>query len=53
MADQFRQSFKPEFNIAKQLGCEIFRPQLALAQKLPLLRGRVRQTVSPINAIEF
>ena len=48
-ANQFRQAFKPELDIAKQLGREIFRPQLALAQKFPLLRRRVRHTVSPYH----
>jgi hypothetical protein len=38
-ADPFRQTFHPELDVAKQLGREIFRPQLALAQKFPLLRG--------------
>jgi hypothetical protein len=44
---QFRQAFKPELDVAKQLGREIFRPQLALAQIFPLLRGSVRKTVTP------
>jgi hypothetical protein len=26
-ADQFRQAFNPELDVAKQLGREIFRPQ--------------------------
>ena len=47
MLDQFRQTFKPELHVAKQLGREIFRPQLALPQVFPLLRRGVRQSVSP------
>jgi hypothetical protein len=27
--DQFRQTFKPKLDVAKQLGREIFRPELA------------------------
>ena len=49
MADQFRQTFNPELDIAKQLGREISRPQLALAQIFPLLRTRVRQTMTLIK----
>jgi hypothetical protein len=45
--DQFRQTFHPKLDIAKQLGCKIFRPQLALEQRFPLHRRRVRQTVTP------
>jgi len=37
--DQFRQTFKPELDVAKQLGREIFRPQLAFAQVFPLPGG--------------
>jgi hypothetical protein len=48
-ADQFGQAFHPELDGAKQLGREIFRPQLALAQIFPLLRRRVRRTVSPYD----
>jgi hypothetical protein len=44
--DQFRQTFKPELDIAKQLCREILRPELALAEKFPLLRGRVRPAVT-------
>ncbi|MGA2555428.1 MAG: GxxExxY protein [Verrucomicrobiota bacterium] len=47
MADQFRQTFNPELDIAKQLGRKIFGPQLALAQVFALLRGSVRHTVAP------
>jgi hypothetical protein len=32
-ADQVRQPFKPELDVAKQLGREIFRPQLARQDK--------------------
>jgi len=48
-ADQFRQTFKPKLDVAKQFGREISRPQLAFAQKLPLFRGPVRQTVTLIK----
>ena len=48
-ADQFWQTFKPKLDIAKQLGREISRPQLALAQIFPLLRRRVRQTMRLIK----
>jgi hypothetical protein len=41
--------FKPELDVAKQLGRKIFRPQLAFAQKFPLFRGRVRQTMRLIE----
>jgi len=62
--DQFLQTFppslrelrwagKPELDVAKQLGREILRPQLAFAQIFPLFRGRVRQTVSPHNGPQF
>jgi hypothetical protein len=40
MADQLWQAFHPKLDVAKQLGCEILGPQLALAYELPLLRWR-------------
>ena len=52
-ADQFRDTFKPELDVAEQLGREIFRPQLALAHKFPLFRGRVRHTVAPHDPPQF
>jgi hypothetical protein len=41
------QALHPQLDVAKQIGREILRPQLALAQKFPLFRWRVRSTVAP------
>src|ERR1017187_6041776 len=51
--NQFRQTLKPKLDVAKQLGREVFRPQLAFAQEFPFLRGRVRHTVSPHDSPQF
>jgi hypothetical protein len=45
--------FNPKLHGAKQLGREIFRPQLALAQIFPLLRWRVRHSVTPHDPAQF
>jgi hypothetical protein len=52
-ADVQSQTRHPKLDIAKQLGREIFRPQLALAQKLPFLLRHVRQTVTPHHKPQF
>jgi hypothetical protein len=44
--DKFRQALKPELDVAKQIGREILGPQLALTQKFPLSRRRVRPAVT-------
>jgi hypothetical protein len=36
----------PELDVAKQFGCKVLRPELALAQKFPLFRKRVRPPIA-------
>ena len=43
--DQFRQTFNPELDVAKEFCRKILRPQLALAQKFPLFWRRVRPPI--------
>jgi hypothetical protein len=48
--DQSRQLFNPELDVAKELGCEFLRLQLALAQKFPVFRRRILPTITPLDS---